>query len=166
MSPRRKQNTRFRFISHHNQSSKLGWPGVIAGIDTGKSRNKSRKRHATCGDDVTIFMLLVFVQVHSRSLGWFFYYSIAPALGAQGSRLSHYTTKHKQKMKMKQKPIPTPQKNAKSNRYQVCTSIGHSMQRNIPNTDKAKERNSPKGPTAGTYLSSLLPKRVWWVSVL
>ena len=46
---------------------KLYWPGVVAVIYTEQIKKKSRKIRATCGDDVTFFMLLVFVQVHYKS---------------------------------------------------------------------------------------------------
>ena len=82
---------------------KLYWPGVVAVIYTEQIKKKSRKIRATCGDDVTFFMLLVFVQVHYKSF-WRTKYQVSylmfiaiPSLLPFGHRVvgSHQQTKHK-----------------------------------------------------------------------
>ena len=60
------KNTHFRFISHHNQNSQLYWPGVFAVMSSNlhrKNQEKSRKMHATCGDDVMFFILLALAMM-------------------------------------------------------------------------------------------------------
>ena len=42
-TPKQYHGTHFRFISHHNRSSKLCWPGVVAVMYTEKIKNKSIK---------------------------------------------------------------------------------------------------------------------------
>ena len=61
------KNTHFRLFSYHNQGSKLYWPGVDTVIYAEKMKKKNpTKIHASCGDDVTFFML-VFAEVHYKS---------------------------------------------------------------------------------------------------
>ena len=63
----RPQKCVISLIPHHNRRSKPYWLGMVAVIYAKQHNKKSGKIHATCGDDVTFLVVLVFEQMRYTS---------------------------------------------------------------------------------------------------